>query len=274
MSTSAPDREYVLGTDTDELIRLGWQARIWSDDAIALWKLAGFRPGHAVLDVGSGPGFATRDLAGLVGPNGRVLAIDESQRFLDFLSQAEQPPHAAPIQTQCSDAQSMSLEHHVFDGAYMRWVLCFVKDPLAVIRNVAQALRPGGVFAIQDYINYGAMTWGPNSTTARTVVGATIQSWESRGGDSNIGLRLPSLLAQAGLEVYHVRALGKTSRPGDSLWHWPTAFFEVFVPKLVSMNLLTQKQADDYFAEWRRLSNDPNAVFHAPNVVEVVARKK
>jgi ubiquinone/menaquinone biosynthesis C-methylase UbiE len=148
MTTKA--HEYVLGTDTDELVRLGFQARLWSDDAVSLWKRAGFRPGQTILDVGCGPGFASRDLAQLLGPTGRVVGIDESARFLEHLAGAELTPHSAPIETRLADVQRMELEAGRYDGAYARWVLCFVKDPGAVVANVARALRPGAAAAFSS----------------------------------------------------------------------------------------------------------------------------
>lgn len=38
------------------------------------FRAAGFGPGQTILDVGSGPGHATADLAELVGPTGTIIA--------------------------------------------------------------------------------------------------------------------------------------------------------------------------------------------------------
>ena len=90
-SSQQASAEYVLGTNQAELERLGLQHRLWSDAAHALWRKAGIQPGSRVLDIGCGPGFATFDLAQIVGaasPNvspGGVLAVDESQPYLDHL---------------------------------------------------------------------------------------------------------------------------------------------------------------------------------------------
>src|SRR2546421_1314466 len=78
---SAPD-DYVLGTGADESVRLGLQHRLWSAATHLLWERAGIQPGQTVLDLGCGPGHAALDLAQIVGPTGRVIAIDESASFL------------------------------------------------------------------------------------------------------------------------------------------------------------------------------------------------
>jgi SAM-dependent methyltransferase len=63
--TTHDEREYVLGTNDEELARLGFQHRVWGEQAFALWERAGFAPGQTILDAGCGPGFATLDLARL-----------------------------------------------------------------------------------------------------------------------------------------------------------------------------------------------------------------
>jgi len=79
------ENEYVLGTECDELARLGLQHQLWLEQAAAAWERAGFHRGQNLLDVGCGPGFATLDLAQRVGPRGNVVAVDISRRFLTHL---------------------------------------------------------------------------------------------------------------------------------------------------------------------------------------------
>lgn len=64
----ADEIEYVLGTDDAELARLGFQHQVWARVTVAAWEHAGFHRGATLLDVGCGPGYATFDLASLVGP--------------------------------------------------------------------------------------------------------------------------------------------------------------------------------------------------------------
>src|SRR5437868_13992169 len=79
------EREYLLGTDDDELARLGFQHQVWAADAARAWERAGFTVGQRLLDVGCGPGYATLDLARLVGTAGHVHGVDVSPRFVEAL---------------------------------------------------------------------------------------------------------------------------------------------------------------------------------------------
>ena len=74
----ANEKDYVLGTHDEEVARLGLQHRVWRPVASDCWRRAGITIGSRVLDVGSGPGYATIDLAEIVGPTGEVLGVERS----------------------------------------------------------------------------------------------------------------------------------------------------------------------------------------------------
>ena len=72
------ERDYVLGTHDEELARLCLQHRIWRRVALDCWAYAGITLGSRVLDLGAGPGYAAADLAEIVGPTGKVVALERS----------------------------------------------------------------------------------------------------------------------------------------------------------------------------------------------------
>ena len=69
------DRDYVLGTHNEELARLGLQHRVWRPVVLDCWQRAGITVGKRILDVGAGPGYATVDLAEIVGATGEIVAL-------------------------------------------------------------------------------------------------------------------------------------------------------------------------------------------------------
>src|SRR5258708_37778221 len=82
------EADYVLGTHDEEVARLGLQHRVWRPIATDCWRRAGITIGARVVDVGAGPGYATVDLAEIVGPAGEVLAVERSARFLEVAKPA------------------------------------------------------------------------------------------------------------------------------------------------------------------------------------------
>src|ERR1044071_8239217 len=75
------DGDYVLGTRDDEVERLGLQHRVWRGRVLEAFRAAQIRSGQTMIDVGAGPGFVTADLASLVGPSGKVIALERSPHF-------------------------------------------------------------------------------------------------------------------------------------------------------------------------------------------------
>lgn len=115
------EREYVLGTNDEELARLGLQHHLWRAHALSLWVRSGFAPGHTLVDLGCGPGYTTADLAQTVGASGRVLAVDTSRRFVEYLRRQPPAPGAAPIDAFVADVEALTLPEASLDGAYARW---------------------------------------------------------------------------------------------------------------------------------------------------------
>src|SRR5262245_6414557 len=76
------DRDYLLGTHEEEISRLGLQHDVWRPVVLDCWKRAGITAGKHVLDIGAGPGYATVDLAEIVGPRGEVVALERSRNFV------------------------------------------------------------------------------------------------------------------------------------------------------------------------------------------------
>ncbi|HWK88544.1 MAG TPA: methyltransferase domain-containing protein [Longimicrobium sp.] len=268
------EREYLLGTDEDELSRLGFQHQVWAGEAAAAWERGGFRPGSHVLDVGCGPGYGTLDIARLVGPGGHVVGVDVSTRFITHLQGRIAAHGLHHVSVELQDVEKLNLPARGFDGAYARWVLCFVKHPEAVIRGVAAALKPGGAFVVQDYSNYGALQVAPEHPVTSRVVAAIMGSWRDSGGNVNIGAELPRLMVEAGLEIRSVRAISRVARPDTALWQWPRRFFDNYLPGLVESGYLAQADLDEFNAVWAARSADPAAFFVTPPQVEVVAVRR
>lgn len=267
------EREYALGTGTAEIVRLGVQHKLWSADAFALWDRAGIRTGQTVLDIGCGPGYTTFDLAGLVGPKGKVVAVDESARFVEHLKARQKSAGDTTIDARVGDVQQLDLPPSHFDAAYERWVLCFVKNPEAVIRGVARALKPGGVFAIQDYTYYEGILLAPDSAPFRRFARVVAEAWREHGGDTDIGMRLPTLLARQGLKVLEISPLHRFARPSSQLWTWPTIFIETYGPKLVEEGRLTAEEHRALVEDWKARTSDPSAFFCTPPMANFIAVK-
>ncbi|MGD2110489.1 MAG: methyltransferase domain-containing protein [Phycisphaerae bacterium] len=267
------ERDYLLGTDDDELERLGFQHRVWAQETSALWNRAGFKPGQTILDLGCGPGYATLDLARLVGATGRIIGVDASARYLQHLETKRKSDGLNHVETHRCDVHELDLPAESFDGAYARWLFCFVKDPARVVSAVASALRPGGVFAVTDYFNYKAFTLAPRNAAVDRVVEAVQESWRAHDGDLDIMLKLPNVMAACGMRVTHVTPIVRAVKPGSAAWHWVRTFFDNYLPSMVRGGFITEAEREAFDSAWEKGAQDATTRLFTPPMLDVVAYK-
>src|SRR5258705_4986243 len=84
--------DYFIGVHAAELERLRTQHEAWRPETESLWNDAGFRSFGSILDLGSGPGFTSLDLARDVVPSGEVCAVDKAAALLEYLEEASRAP--------------------------------------------------------------------------------------------------------------------------------------------------------------------------------------
>jgi SAM-dependent methyltransferase len=270
--------QYALGTGLDELERLGLQHRLWSDAAHESWRRAGLRLGDHVLDVGAGAGFASYDLAQLVGPSGRVVAIDESRGFVDRIVEQARARGLPQLTAVVGDVQSLPSIEAVgqasFQLAYARWVLCFVASPEATVSGVARALAPSGVWVVHDYFNYTTMTSAPRRPSITRVVDAAARSWRDRGGDPDIAGRLPAMMESCGLQVVSIQVHQRVARRTDPMFAWPDTWWRTYAPKLREMGYITEGDLEELVHDLDALAMSTTDFWVCPPMYEIVARKR
>jgi ubiquinone/menaquinone biosynthesis C-methylase UbiE len=267
------EQQYILGTDAIELDRLRNQHVAWIERAYALLAQSGLRAGHTLLDLGCGPGFTTVELARLVGPTGRVIALDSSARFIEFL-RAERERLALPqIEPRLGTAEQLDLPAASLDGAYARWLFCWLADPGTVMRAVADALRPGGVLVLQEYLDWGAKKLVPRSAAHDRVVAACMQSWAAGGATIDIGEHVPTLAARCGLVLEHFRPIARLGRVGSLEWRWLTEFYESYLPRLVERGLLQPRELEAWRRDWDARAAEGSSFCYTPTMVDAILRK-
>ena len=104
------------------------------------------RRGDRVLDVGCGFGDTAIRLAELVGPSGSVVGIDCCGAFLDFGRAEVRARGLANVEFIRGDAEIM-LPTNQFDFVFSRFGTMFFANPVAGLRNMRRALKPGGRMA-------------------------------------------------------------------------------------------------------------------------------
>jgi ubiquinone/menaquinone biosynthesis C-methylase UbiE len=265
--------EYVLGVNDEEVVRLGIQHRVWRTYMLDGWKNAGLQTGQKVLDVGAGPGFATVDLAEIVGPTGSVDAFELSDRFIEMGTQRVKNQGLTNVTYTKGNLLEDELPGKDYDLAWCRWVFAFLSDPKLVAKKVAQSLKPGGRFVIHEYLQYDTWRLIPEKTAIQNFVQVVMKQWLNAGGEYDVARVLPQILMDAGLEVVHTRPMMFQMRPADYAWNWPAKFIRNQTPALVEQGLLSQDKCDVILSELEEAESDPKSLMISPLVLEIIARK-
>jgi ubiquinone/menaquinone biosynthesis C-methylase UbiE len=104
-------------------------------------------PGSRVLDVGCGFGDTTLRLAELVGPGGQAVGIDAAERFVELARSEAVRAGMANARFLVGDAESARIDGR-FDMAFSRFGTMFFANPVFALRNIRDALIPGGRLCI------------------------------------------------------------------------------------------------------------------------------
>lgn len=268
------DRDYVLGTHDAEVARLAFQHQVWRHEVTKGWQNAGIAAGARVVDIGAGPGFASLDLAEVVGPSGEVLAVERSARFLALLDEEARQRGLRHLRTAELDLMAEEIPASGFDAAWCRWVACFVPDPALLVRRMGACLRSGGSAVFHEYVEYHSYGLIPPSPEVDGFVDAVFENWRAHGGEPDIARVLPRLLVESGFDIRSARPIARSARPGETLWNWPAGFVRTNVPRMVELGVRSEAWARAVLDAVDRAEQDPAAIFITPTVLEIVAVKR
>ena len=101
------------------------------------------QPGERVLDIGSGFGDTTRQMAAMVGPRGEAVGVDASPRFTHAARAEAEQAAVANARFAVADVEAGGLGGG-YDRAFSRFGTTFFANPVRALRNVRAALVPGG----------------------------------------------------------------------------------------------------------------------------------
>ena len=100
-------------------------------------------PAARVLDVGCGWGDTALALAKKVGAGGRVTGLDCCDGFLEKGRQDARRDEITNIEFIAADVQTYPFEP-VYDLCFSRFGMMFFSNPVAAMKNIYRALKPGG----------------------------------------------------------------------------------------------------------------------------------
>jgi len=207
--------------------------------------LLAVRPGQHILDVGCGLGDVTQMLGAKVGPQGRVVGIDLSERLIvEARRRSAETP--LPVEFQVADAARLAWPDGSFDGSRADRVLMFMDHPQQAVREMVRVIRPGGRIVIGEFDMETAIVDSPYRCLTRRL----LDYWCDTIPNGWIGRQLPALFQEAGLQAVTVAPL--TIRM-TAYAQWNDVFqIEVTVHRARHANVVSATEA----AMWLRQLQD------------------
>jgi ubiquinone/menaquinone biosynthesis C-methylase UbiE len=250
--------------------RLRVLSRVMRPSTTALLIRAGIQPGMACLDIGCGGGDVAFDMAAMVAPGGLVVGTDIDDTKLELARAEAAGLGLSNLQFLHADALRES-PGDTFDLVHARFLLSHLADPAAALANMRRALRPGGTLVVEDVDFTGYFCHPPHAAFDRYIELYRAAAYR-KGGDPEIGLRLPRLVACAGFIDVQMNVTQHASTEGE-VKMISALTMENIVDAVLAAGLADRIETDRLVAELYDFARTPGTIGSTPRIFEVWARR-
>jgi SAM-dependent methyltransferase len=239
------------------------------------YLLAHLTPGQTLLDVGSGPGTITADLAERVAP-GRLTAVEMTADALDLTRAEIERRGCSNVDFVVADIHALEFPDDSFDVVHAHQVLQHVADPVQALRELIRVCRPGGVVGVRDG-DYSAFTWYPMLPGLDQWRRLYCEAARANGGEPDAGRRLLAWAHAAGAHDVVATATAWCYAEPDTRAAWGGMWADRITGSAIADQLLTGGLTDRAGLEtmaqaWRDWAADPDgwiSVLHGELVIRV-----
>jgi precorrin-6B methylase 2 len=138
---------------------MGWQGASWlerpervqEERPDLLLAELNLKPGMVVADIGAGTGYHSRRMSSVVGPGGKVYAVDVQPQMVQFLSKLSREKEFANVKPILSTVDDVRLPPASVDLAIMVDVYHELEFPFEVMASILKSLKPGGRVVFVEY---------------------------------------------------------------------------------------------------------------------------
>ncbi|MES1021848.1 class I SAM-dependent methyltransferase [Gloeocapsa sp. BRSZ] len=259
---------YVF-TDTQhssELERLRAIERVFDPASQRRIQATGISPGWQCLEVGAGAGSIAQWLAAIVGSDGKVTAVDVDTRFIANIQLSN-------VEVLEADIRYCSLKNGSFDLIHARYVLIHLPEFQVALSRMIDLLKPGGWLVIEE----------PDFSAARAIAGkaaachsvnrvnrAISRMFASRGMDYALGVKIPAICQQLGLQQLSVENDAPLSQGGSGV----ATVMKMSTEQLAEKYIATGEATQQDIAQYCEFAEDPHTWAIYYSTVGVSAKKQ
>lgn len=152
--------------------------------------------GMIVLDVGCGTGSISKDIAKIVGDAGKVVGIDNTEKFIESGRRSYQDiPNLELIHADLFDFETSQRFDLIISARTLQWL----HNPKDALLKMKSLLTPKGSISILDY-NHNKLEWNPEPPASMKEFYKTFLTWRKDAGMNNdMADDLPNLMKDIGL---------------------------------------------------------------------------
>jgi len=189
-----------------------WQAQL-AEAQVALLAMASLAAGEQVLDIACGTGLVSFEAARAVGPRGRVLGIDLSERMIGAAERRATDLSLSNCSFSRMDAETLALPNARFDVVLCALGLMYMPDPEQALREMSRVLRPGGRLSLAVWGERANCGWSALFPIVDAEVASEVCPWFFRLGQHDT---LANLCVDAKFEDVRYRRITTTLTFADA----------------------------------------------------------
>jgi ubiquinone/menaquinone biosynthesis C-methylase UbiE len=267
--TNAPHCYAIRGGEEGKK-RLDVLARVLLPSTKRLLARVGVTRGMKCLDIGCGGGHAAVLMAGMVGSEGWVIGTDTDAEILTLAKEDAETANATNITFQQLDACAC-VWHEEFDIVYARFLLSHLNQPENCLAAMLMACLPGGTIVIEDTDFAGSFCY-PSCAAYDRYKKLYQELVQRRGGDSNIGPKLPAMLQRAGIQEVELNVIQPAHIYGEGKLMAPLTMTRIS-DTLIAESLATEDEVQQILAELNHAVADCETVMSLPRIFQVWGKR-
>lgn len=263
-------KHYIIRGGVEGRERLRILSRVMHQSTSALLDQLGIAGELVCLDVGCGGGDVTQELARRVAPKGMAIGADIDATKIEIARREAAELGINNIEFRLLDIREQQPAPR-FDLVYARFLLTHLPNPVDAVDAIYAALKPGGLAVIEDIDASGCFVF-PASRAFWRFHELYCTAVRKRGGDPNIGPRLPMLLKDAGFAKVNFSVVQPMALEGEAKLLNPLTM-ENIADAAVEAKLTSHTEIAALVEELYSFAADPNTLAGAPRVVQTWGRK-
>lgn len=268
--------DYVMGHTDKERRRLSLQASVINPLTDNFLRRAGISAGMHVLELGCGVGEVTLIAARLIGPHGTLTSLDVDPTAIEI---AQARIHSAGHRNVHFEVVNVTdfKPARPYDAVIGRHILIHTPNAPEILKAAVSLVRSGGVIAFQQFDFHTVPRGYPEMPLYSFAMDLICEFFRRALPRPNMGIQLPFLMQEAGLNPPEVRSeCCVDGGPHSPFYEWIAETVRSLLPRMEALGITTaaEVQIDTLEERLRREALDTRGFAVVPPMIGAFSRKQ